>query len=343
MGRCAAGAGRSALCKGTAMSPPEGLIFAWRLGPDGAMALDAAGVAAHGPDDGPIWVHLDRKHPGVRAWLEGYAELDPLVAEALLEEETRPRVNAHGDGLLVNLRGVNLNPGADPEDMVSVRLWIDARRVISLRGVRLLASDDVAAELAAGRGPVTTGGVLAALVEALVARMRPVIGSIEEELDAFEEALIDDETPIPSAARISGVRRRAIELRRYLAPQRDVMNRLYTAPEPWLSATDKLELRETADRITRFVEDLDSARERGAVTHEEVSERLSLRLGRIMYVLSLVATVFLPLTFVTGLLGINVGGIPGAETGWAFLAVCTLLAALLVVEVVLFRRWRWLD
>lgn len=325
------------------MSAPEGLIFAWRLGPEGAVALDAAGVAAHVPDDGPIWVHLDRKDPGVLRWLEGYAEIDPLVAAALLEEETRPRVGAYSDGLLVNLRGVNLNPGADPEDMVSVRMWIDAHRVISLRGARLLASDDVAAELAAGRGPTTTGGVLAALVEALVARMRPVIGSIEDELDEFEEALIDEETPIPSAARISGVRRRAIELRRYLAPQRDVMTRLYAAPEPWLAESDKHWLRETADRITRLVEDLDSARERGSVTHEEVSERLSLRLGRIMYALSLVATVFLPLTFVTGLLGINVGGIPGADTGWAFLAVCLVLVVLLVAEVALFRRWHWID
>lgn len=325
------------------MSAPEGLIFAWRLAPDGAAALDAAGVAAWAPDDGPIWIHLDRNDPGVRAWLEEHARLDPLVAAALLEEETRPRVTAHADGLLVNLRGVNLNPGADPEDMVSVRTWVDASRIISLRGQRVLASDDVAAELAAGRGPRTSGGVLAALADALVARMRPVIGGIEDELDAFEEALIDEDTPVPSSARISGVRRRAIELRRYLAPQRDVMIRLYGASEPWLAESDKLALRETADRITRFVEDLDSARERGAVTHEEVSERLSLRMSRIMYVLSLVATVFLPLSFITGLLGINVGGIPGADTGWAFLIVCTLLAALLVVEVMLFRRWHWTD
>lgn len=325
------------------MSAPEGLIFAWRLGPDGAAALDAAGVAAWTPDHGPLWVHLDRRQPGVRPWLEAHAGLDPLVAEALLEDETRPRVTPHGDGLLVNLRGVNLNPGADPGDMVSVRVWVDAQRIFTLRGPRLLAGDDVAAELGAGRGPVTPGGVLAALAEAMVTRMRPVIGDIEDELDAFEEALIDDGTPIPSSARISGVRRRAIELRRYLAPQRDVMTRLYTASGAALSESDRLELRETADRIMRFVEDLDAARERGSVTHEEVSERLSLRMGRIMYVLSLVATVFLPLSFITGLLGINVGGIPGADTGWAFLAVCALLVALLVAEVVLFRRWHWMD
>jgi len=325
------------------MSAPEGLVLAWSLGPGGPTPLDGAGVAAWSPGRGVIWVHLDRTHPGVRAWLEEFAELDPLIAEALVEEETRPRVSTHADGLLVNLRAVNLNPGADPEDMVSVRMWVDANRLISLRGRRLLAGDDVSAELDAGRGPRTTGGVLSALADALGNRMRPVIAGIEDELDAFEEALIDEDTPNPSAARISRVRRRAIALRRYLAPQRDVMLRLSTASEPWLSDADHRELREGADLVTRYVEDLDAARERGSVTHEEVTERLSQRMNRIMYALSIVATVFLPLSFITGLLGVNVGGIPGADNGWAFLLVCGGMVVLVILELILFRRWRWLE
>jgi len=325
------------------MVAPQGLIFAWRLGPRGAQALDAAGVNDWGPSDGPIWVHLDRTHPGVRGWLEGYAELPSLVFEALLEEETRPRVTPYADGLLVNLRGVNLNPDADPEDMVSVRMWINANRVISLRGRRLLAGDDVSARLEAGEGPRTTGDVLTAVAEALGERMQPVVADIEDELDAFEEALIDEQSADPPASQVSRVRRRAIALRRYLAPQRDVMLRLAGISEPWLSEADHQHLRENADLVTRYVEDLDAARERGAVTHEEVTERLSRRMNRIMFLLSLVATVFLPLSFVTGLLGINVGGIPGVNNAWAFLIVCGGLFGALVIEVLLFRYWRWMQ
>lgn len=330
----------------------HGILFAWRLDRHGATALPVADLDGRVPEAGTLWVHLDRTEAGVRHWLIERAGLEPLVVDALLAEETRPHVMRHAGGLLLNLRGVNLNPGADPEDMVSVRLWVDGRRVISLRGRRLLAADDVAAELAAGRGPRTVGGVLAALSEALAERMRPVVNEIEDAFDAFEQALMDDAIPDPTTGTVSEMRRRAIELRRYLAPQRDVMTQLaqrevlaQLAPnhEEWLDGDERLRLRYTADHILRLLEDLDAARERGAVTHEQLRERLSQRMNRNMYLLSVVAAIFLPASFVTGLLGINVGGIPGAEAGWAFLAVCIILGALLAIEFWYLRRRHWLD
>lgn len=321
----------------------NGILFAWRLDDGGAVALDGSDVDGRGPEAGTLWVHLDRTLNGTRRWLLEQAGLDELVVDALLDEETRPHVMRHDEGMLVNLRGVNLNPGADPEDMVSVRLWLDAHRIISMRGPRLLAADDVSSELAAGRGPRSTGGVLAALAEALALRMRPVVNEIEDEFDAFEQALTDEAVQNPTTATVSAMRRRAIELRRYLSPQRDVMAQLSQAGEAWLEPDDRLRLRYTADHIMRLVEDLDAARERGAVTHEQLRERLSQQMNRNMYLLSIVAAIFLPATFVTGLLGINVGGIPGAETGWAFLAVCVVLIVLLAAEIWFLRRRQWLD
>ncbi|MDZ7830016.1 MAG: CorA family divalent cation transporter [Halofilum sp. (in: g-proteobacteria)] len=227
--------------------------------------------------------------------------------------------------------------------MVSVRMWIDSERLISMRGPSVMAAEDVSRTLSAGTGPRQPGGILVALANALVARTRPVVAAIEDTCDDFEEALTNDETPDPSAARISATRRRAIELRRYLAPQREVMLELAAAAGVPLTGDDRRALRRNADQVTRLVEDLDVARERGAVTHEEVTERLSLRMNSNMYLLSIVAVVFLPLTFVTGLLGINVGGIPGAETGWAFLAICAGLIVLLIAEIWFLRRRHWLD
>ena len=81
--------------------------------------------------DGLPWLHLNYADRDVREWLLGSGLLTPPVAESLLDEETRPRVLHHGNGLLLTLRGVNLNPGAEPEDMVSIRLWIEEGRIIS--------------------------------------------------------------------------------------------------------------------------------------------------------------------------------------------------------------------
>jgi zinc transporter len=94
--------------------------------------------------------------------------------------------------------------------------------------------------------------------------------------------------------------------------------------------------------LTRYLEDLDAARERAAVTQEELVSRLSEQMDNRMYVLSVVAAIFLPLGFLTGLLGINVGGIPGAEYKAAFAIFCTFLGAIAIIELIIFRKKKWM-
>ena len=138
------------------------------------------------------------------------------------------------------------------------------------------------------------------------------------------------------------VRRMAAVLRRYIAPQRDALVRLIQFEESWLDGRVEGRLREAIDQVTRLTEGLEELRERAAVVQDELMNRSSQRMERTMYLLTLVASVMLPLGFVTGLLGVNVAGIPGAETSWAFWAVCGLMAALVLVEVWLLRRLKWL-
>jgi zinc transporter len=112
--------------------------------------------------------------------------------------------------------------------------------------------------------------------------------------------------------------------------------------EDWLDERVMGRLRETVDRVTRIAEELDEMRERSAVIQDELASRISHRMERTMYVLTVVATIMLPLGFLTGLLGINVGGIPGAETPWAFWAVTIGLIVAVAFEVWLFRKLKWL-
>ena len=103
-----------------------------------------------------------------------------------------------------------------------------------------------------------------------------------------------------------------------------------------------MRLRELSERTARFVKDLDSARDRAAITQEELNNRLSEQMNKAMYVLSIVAAIFLLLGLFTGLLGINVGGIPGAENKWAFLMVTFFLILIALVLLGIFRRIKWL-
>jgi len=324
------------------MEQRTGLIFAFVLdGQGGGRSLDWAGVRAWQPTDGVLWLHVDRTHPTTVAWLEDEAGLEPLVVDALTAEESRPRASRVGDALVVNLRGVNLNPGADPEDMVSVRLWIEARRVISCRMRRVLAVNDLREALEHGEGPVDAGDVLARLGMGLIERMSPVIDELADAVDRLEED-VGGETDEAFRAALGETRRQLIALYRYLHPQRDVLRQLQGEGVSWLDADHRLHLHENADRSTRLVEELTAARERTVVVQDEFQSNLSFRINRTMYLLTVVATVLLPLSFVTGLLGINVGGIPGAENPLAFAIVVVLLALLVVLEVVVLRRLKWI-
>lgn len=312
--------------------------------------FDGAGGARREPAGGHvfepdrvIWAHLQRESGSVEHWLAHERGVPRLVRQALTAEETRPRCTPLEGGLLLILRGVNLNPEADPEDMVSIRIWTDGQRILSVWLRRLLAVGDIDSLLAEGRGPKTVGEFLTLLSDRLAVRMEPVIAEIDDRIDALEDEVIERHDPA-LRERLAAVRRQAIVLRRYFAPQREALLRLATDSEvaPWLAARDRHLLREVADRITRYVEDLDAGRERAGVVHDQLVHHLSDELNRGMYILSVIAALFLPLSFLTGLLGINVGGLPGADTPWAFTAVCAILAVLAGLEIWLLRHLKWI-
>ncbi len=324
------------------MATADSLICAYEFdGAGGGRTLDWDGVRAHRPGQGWAWIHLQRDAPASREWLERESGLDEVLCEALLSNESRPRCEAYGEGVLLSLRGVNLNPDADPEDMVALVLYADAHRVVSVRRRRIMAVDSIRSSVEAQRAPASTGDFLATLSEGLVERMGPVIDSLEETVADLEEELIAGRTE-GIRLQLAELRRTAIGLRRYIAPQREAMSRLLGLPAEWMSSVDRRWLREVGDRITRYVEDLDAVRERAQIVQEELAARVSEQINRNMYVLSIITAIFLPLGLVTGYLGINVGGIPGADWRWAFFVVGMVLVCIAGVQLWLFRRMKWL-
>jgi zinc transporter len=120
-----------------------------------------------------------------------------------------------------------------------------------------------------------------------------------------------------------------------------LITHLLEAKIDWFAEHNHHQMIEAHDNITRFVEELDSVRERSQVISDEVTNILTERLNKNMYALSVVAAIFLPLGFLTGLLGINIGGIPGAENPQAFLVFCGMLALVVGLQIVIFRKMRW--
>lgn len=307
----------------------------------GAQTLQWDGVKSWTPDHGVLWLHLDYTAQDVISWLTHESQLDELVIKALLSEETRPRCDPVGKGLLISLRGINHDPDSDDEDMVSLRLYVDSTRMITTRQRVVRSTSDIAARLENGTGPIDSGDLVTTLAERLIVRMSQVVSDLEENVDVLEEELLEN-AELSLRGQLMLLRRKAILLRRYLGPQREALHRLYTDRIEWFSHDNRMQLRETVDQLTRYVEELDSVRERTAVAYEELSSRLTDQLNSRMYLLSIITGVFLPLSFITGLLGINVGGIPLASSAWGFAIVAALLTLTAIVELIFFKRQHWL-
>jgi zinc transporter len=299
--------------------------------------------------DGPgfVWLHAEGVgHQGDRGEaidLPGY--VPPMAANALLATETRPRCDEVDDAALINLRGPagepveDVAPGVDA--LVSIRLWVEARRVTSASRHRMAALAKVEAMMRAGR--ITDGGdFVAALAQAISTALDPQVADLGDQLDDCER-MLDSGDIYQLRRKIAFIRSQAIILRRFVAPDRDALSQMAQLEFEWIAKDDRLHLREAADRFARMAEELEAVRERAALLHEQLTDLRAEMIDQRSLAIAVVAFIFLPLTFITGLLGMNVEGIPGASEPWAFwgvVAFCVLVG----VGVAGWFAWsHWLD
>jgi len=284
------------------------------------------------------WLHLELSDPELATWLEAHMPI--VAADAMQQTETRPRCTVLHDGLLVNFRGVNMNPGAEVEDMVSLRLWMTAELVVTVRMRRVFSVDDLRRATEAGNAAPSPGDFVASLAEALTDRLESVSLALDDEADALEEAILEEENEA-AGDDVAPLRRKALRLRRFTGPQREALLRLADGPGGLIGREAQGLLGESANRTTRAVEELESVSARLTALNDHLYNQQGTRMARNGFVLSVVASVFLPLGFLTGLFGVNVAGMPGTSWPWAFAVLALANVALAIFLIFLFRALKW--
>lgn len=322
-----------------------GLRFAALLDRHGGCHdLDWDGIARWRPEDGFLWIHLERDDPATEAWIKEKSGIDPLVGLALLAEESRPRIEDVEDSLLVVLRGVNVNDENGEAELVPIHVWAEANRLISLRDKdhQMSALRLIRVALLNGKGPRSCGGLLAQLAERVVDHMELVIDGLEEQAGNLEDACIQRQAEHSLRTQLARLRRQSIQLRRYLGPQRDALYRLQHDDATWLSRDARLRLREVTDKLVRHIEDLDALRDRTTVLHEDLSAQVSERIANTSNRLTAVAALLLPPSLLAGLLGANVGGIPGHDDPSAFWQLALATVGMMPLLWVVLKKLKWL-
>ena len=313
---------------------------------EGALLLEGGAVrrlsleqAAAWHGEGFLWVHLEGKDEADLAFLHAQPDIPDVAAGALTATETRPRCDRIEDAAILNLRG----PGElDPDDsdrLVSIRFWVNHCKILSLSRRKLGALGDVVRFMESGRLH-DSGDVVAAFAKTISKQLDPQVAALSDTLDDVESKL-EEESLYRLRRTITTIRSEAISFRRFVAPNRDALRTLVDLDFAWLAADDRLHIVEAADRFARMAEELEAVRERAALLHEQITDLRAEQIDQRSLLIAVVAFIFLPLTFITGLLGMNVQGIPYAQEAWAFWGVVgfCLVVAFGVLGWFVWRRW----
>lgn len=323
--------------KGSEVNVPDAVI-AWLLdGHGGVKPLQDDAVI---DKDHPCWLHLNYANPESSQWLTETPLLPNLVRDALAGESLRPRVTRMGDGTLITLRCINGSTDERPDQLVAMRLYIDERLIVSTRQRKVLALDDIIHDLNEGSGPADVGGWLVDACDALTDHASEFIEELHDKIIDLEDNLLEE--IVPPRGVLALLRKLLIVMRRYMSPQRDVFSRLASERFSWMTDDHRRRMQDIADRLGRGLDEIDACIARTAVMADEISQTMQESLSRRSYTMSLMAMVFLPSTFLTGLFGVNLGGIPGGGWHLGFSVFCVALVLLIGGVTWWLHRSKWL-
>ncbi|RKQ39028.1 zinc transporter ZntB [Enterobacter sp. R1(2018)] len=323
--------------KGSELNVPDA-VFAWQLdGQGGVKPIESDTIIDR---EHPCWLHLNYTNRDSAEWLATTPLLPNYVRDALAGESLRPRVSRVGEGTLITLRCINGSTDERPDQLVAMRLYMDERLIVSTRQRQVLALDDVVNDLHEGTGPTDCGSWLVDVCDALTDHASEFIEQLHDKIIDLEDNLLDQQ--IPPRGFLALLRKQLIVMRRYMAPQRDVYARLSSERLSWMSDDNRRRMQDISDRLGRGLDEIDSCIARTAVMTDEIAQVMQEAMGRRTYTMSLMAMVFLPSTFLTGLFGVNLGGIPGGAWHFGFSLFCIMLVVLIGGVAWWLHRSKWL-
>ena len=304
---------------------PVVIQFGQQAGPDRR--------AAHPLD----WIDIDLAEAGERDWLMGYPALDEQTRTLMLEPVRLSHREQLADGLFISLRAMRGGGADEEEQLTDLKLLVGRSQLITARLGAVGVVDALRRYLRSGRDLATPVDLLAFMVSGMTKRMETVIFSLTQDTDAAEDTMLDRRTD-PSPETMNGLRRRLLRTRRQLTSVQQVLAPIATDPALPLDADDRETLVRSADHVTRYLASLEDCRARLQMLEDHIEAQRASTMTRASLNLTVVATVFLPLTFISGLLGMNVAGIPEEHNPWGFWVVCGLSIVFALLAWVLLRR-----
>jgi zinc transporter len=321
--------------------PADGLLSAWLFRPQrppeplSLREIDAA-IELH---EGIVWVHLNATASPAKQWVLGCRHLPEPIREDLLESDVRTRLEPLGKAIVGVIGDTVAGADPDPWRLSTLHFYIDQHCVVSTRRRPISCASKLARAVRDGLTVQSSAELVVWLLHYAGQSLTERAVELQRDTDRSEDEVLSGRS-VRARQRLGKARRRAAQLRRQVALRPRAIDRLRARLPSWLSENDRFELLDALDRIETLVDELSAIEQREAGLEAEVMARLSEETNRNLFILSVVTVIFLPMTLITGIFGMNVAGLPGLENPDAFWWVMLSMAVVPTVFVLAIRGRR---
>ncbi len=312
----------------------------WESGQDGKeLDWESLGSALRHPE-AVLWLHFNAANAHAKHWILHCQRLPPAHREFLVDQDDCKRLETVGEGIVGVISDVQYRFDFDPDHIAHLRFYVDEHCLVTTRHRPLSTTDDLRKAIREGLRVDSTGRLMVSLFECQADRLDEVAARLNRDIGDMEDQVLT-ERAVPRA-KLATIRRLAVRLHRHFAPEQRALQRLCVRPPAWLREWDIEGLRDTTEALGEIVGDLDAIQERAKLLQEELAARAQEETNRKLLILSVVTATFLPVTFITGIFGMNVAGLPGLEDPSAFWWVMLGMTAVVLIVLLLLHWWRLL-
>jgi magnesium transporter len=316
------------------------------LAPDDSVATPCSLSQALAALDGPrqrVWINILAPDQRLLDKLVARFGFHELAVEDVLSPRSRAKVEEYAGHLFCVVPALNLNTPHDLFDIVNLNAFLGRNYLITTQRAPLPTVARARERMKHGDPPLHRGPdfVLYQLLDTVVDEYLNLSDQLNDGIDALEDRIFGSPDPgVPQA--IFDLKHQAAWLRRRISPQREIINFLTNRPHELISRDTQVYLRDVYDHIFRISENVDTFRDLLQGALDAYLTLVANRTNAVMKVLSVVATIILPLNVLTGLYGTNFARLPGGDHPYGFWIFCGVLAVTAAAATVLFRLRKWL-
>ncbi len=292
------------------------------------------------------WINIEGVHEiDLIEKIGKYFDLHPLLLEDIANTEQRPKMEDYGEYVFIVLKMLSYDENTTEIKAEQVSVILGANFVISFQeGIKGDVFDSVRERIRSGKGKIRKMGadyLAYALMDAVVDNYFIILEKLGEKIEVTEEILLTNPTSETSRA-IHHLKREMIFLRKSVWPLREVLNCLERGESSLIHANTRIYLRDVYDHTVQIIDTVETFRDMLSGMLEVYLSSISNRMNQIMKVLTIIATIFIPLTFIAGIYGMNFKYMPELEWRWAYFVVLGVMAVIGIWMVIYFRKKKWL-